>query len=95
VFLASLLRGAAARLLPWINRSPEKTTVVADVVVAPPPEPMRKRRAKRHSPLWEARNSDPNTRTWCGPTAVSAAIGVDIAEVNAVIRRHRNDGSPV
>jgi len=95
VFLAFLLRGAAARLFPWLNRSPKETTVVADVVVVAPPEPTRRRRAKRHSPLSQAKNSDPGSRMWCGPTTVSATIGVDIVEVNAVIRRYRNDGSPV
>jgi hypothetical protein len=32
---------------------------------------------------------------WCGPTAVSVTIGVDIVEVSDVIKRHQNNGAPV
>ena len=41
----------------------------------------RKRLNQRHPTLWAATSSDARTKMWCGPVAVAATIGVDVAAV--------------
>jgi hypothetical protein len=40
--------------------------------------------------LWTARSSDARRKMWCGPVAVAAIIGVDVAAVRDVVKWHRN-----
>jgi hypothetical protein len=47
------------------------------------------RKASNHPLLWTAKCSD-TLKWWCGPVAVAAKIGVDVATVRDVIRRCRN-----
>jgi hypothetical protein len=40
--------------------------------------------------LWTARSSDARRKMWCGPVAVAALIGVDVAAIRDVVKWHRN-----
>ena len=79
-----------AQVRAWFSRSPVAlSTSSASTQIAPLPE-----RNQRHPMLWAARSSDARRKTWCGPVVVAATIGVDVATVSDVIKRHRN-GRPV
>jgi hypothetical protein len=111
VFIASLLRNAAARLFPWFSRSStaiETSTAtrrlvgrmeagIAVVPVAKTPIGARPKRRpfQAHPTLWWARSNGTKQTVYCGPMAVAAAIGADVNEVIALIQRHRNDFRPV
>ena len=86
--MLSFLRCVAARVRGWCRRSPAvSNTVVAAPVLEPPRPPTRK--PSNHPLLWTAKCSD-TLKWWCGPVAVAATIGVDVAAVRDVIRRCRN-----
>lgn len=99
MFLVSLLRRAAARVRAWCrpsSQSPKAATVAVpkdQISILAPPKP--RRRAKRHSPLWQAKYRDHHAGLWCGPTTVASILGVDVAEVNDAIKRLRGDEAPV
>src|SRR5262249_50343055 len=102
MYIASLL----SRVLGWCTRP---TPSAAEAVLAnPAPTPIavapnqiesplrRKSLDQRHPTLWEAKCSDPKLKKmWCGPTAVAAIIGADVAAVCAAIKSYRKNNRPV
>jgi hypothetical protein len=87
-----LLNNIVAQVRTWFNRSPVGlSTPSASTQIAPAPE--RKPLDQRYPTLWAAKSSDARKKMWCGPVAVAATIGVDVAAVSDVIKRHRNGKS--
>jgi hypothetical protein len=56
--------------------------------VAQPPRPRARERSSQPL-LWTAKCSD-TLKWWCGPVAVAATIGVDVAAVRNLIKWYRN-----
>jgi hypothetical protein len=95
-FVSTSLLNIVARVRTWFSRPTvaSSTHSVSNQIVPAAPAPERKRLNQRHPTLWAAKSSDARTKMWCGPVAVAATIGVDVAAVCDVIKRHRN-GRPV
>ena len=74
-------RSAAANVVA--SHAPSTSAQIA-------PAAGRKQLNQRHPTLWTAKSSDARTKMWCGPVAVAATIGVDVAAVRDVIKWHRN-----
>lgn len=102
MFLAFLLRNAAAHIFPWLKIStatpgPSPRPVAG---IDPVPKTQTVARPKRrphqaHPTLWSVRSSDAWQRVYCGPTAVAAAIGADVDEVVRTVQRNRRNYRPV
>jgi hypothetical protein len=105
VFIASLLRNAAARLFPWVSGSSaageiSTATPNSGIAIVPVQKIQTAARPKRrpfqpHPTLWAVRSRDAWQKVYCGPTAVAAAIGAEVDEVVRVIQRHRGNYSSV
>lgn len=69
------------------KRKPDRTTEFRPDIASETP-------ARRRSPaLWTVVNSDTRRKSWCGPTAVSALIGVDAAAVRDHVKWQRGGGA--
>jgi hypothetical protein len=90
--MLAYLHRVAARVRAWCRRSPAEQVAASTVVAAPPvlaaarPQP---RKQSNQPLLWTAKCSD-TLKWWCGPVAVAATIGVDVAAVRDIIRRCRH-----
>ena len=91
-FVSTPLFNVVAQVRAWFSLSPVASST-AFVSTQITPTPARKRLDQRHPTLWVAKSSDARRKMWCGPVAVAATIGVDVAAVVDVIKRHRN-GKP-
>jgi hypothetical protein len=92
-FISTPLFNVVAQVRTWFRRSPvTSSTPSSSIQIAPMPE--RQPLNQCHPTMWAARSTDAQRKMWCGPVAVAAIIGVDVAAVRDVIKRHRN-GRPV
>jgi hypothetical protein len=89
-FVSTSLLSVVAQVRTWFSRSPGASNT-RSVSTENAPTPARKRLDQRHPTLWAAKSSNTSRKMWCGPVAVAATIGVDVAAVVDVIKRHRNE----
>lgn len=82
-------------IVAWLVGGFKRPAVVgpAKVEAAAPPQsrPQPRRASPASSPcmLWPVTNSDHRRKLWCGPTVVSALIGIDAAVARDIIKSSR------
>ena len=94
-FVWAFLRHATVRALTWRRHTAATlSTLVGDPVAAPvlvpPSRPSPPIHRRSNPPLLFTAQCSDTLKWWCGPVAVAAIIGVDVAAVRYVIRWYRN-----